>query len=91
MSGQAAPDKGNQFMLKLAGVIVDKRNLIFLITALLLIFSFFSRNWVEVENALDAYLPENSETRQGLNVMEEQFTTFGSARLMFANVTLEEA
>ena len=41
MSGQAAPDKGNQFMLKLAGVIVDKRNLIFLITALLLIFSFF--------------------------------------------------
>ena len=91
MSGQAAPDRGNPFMLKLAGVIVDKRNLIFLVTVLLLIFSFFSRSWVEVENALDAYLPENSETRRGLNVMEEQFTTFGTARLMFANVTYEEA
>ena len=81
----------DSFMMKLSGFIVDKRNLIFLIFLLLIIFSAFSRSWVEVENALDTYLPEDSETKQGLNVMEDQFTTFGTARIMFANVTLAEA
>ena len=36
------------FMYKLASFIVDKRNLIFLIVAIGLVFSVFSRNWVQV-------------------------------------------
>ena len=36
---------GSSFMEKLLDVIVDKRNL----TIILLVFSAFSRNWVEVE------------------------------------------
>lgn len=79
------------FMVKLATFIVDKRNLFFLITVILLIFSAFSRNWVEVENDLSFYLPENSETKQALNVMEEQFITYGTAEVMVANVTYKEA
>ena len=35
------------FMYKLASFIVDKRNLIFLIVAIGLVFSVFSRNWVQ--------------------------------------------
>ena len=50
------------FMYKLASFIVDKRNLIFLIVAIGLVFSVFSRNWVQVENQLSAYLPKDSET-----------------------------
>ena len=42
---------GESFMVKLSTFIVDKRNLFFLITIILVIFSMFSRNWVEVENA----------------------------------------
>ena len=68
---------GGGFMAKLATFIVDKRNLFFLLTVILLIFSAFSRNWVEVESELAAYLPEDSGTRQALDIMEEQFTTFG--------------
>ena len=79
------------FMLKLAAFIVDKRNLIFLLVGLSLLFSVFSRNWVQVENDLTAYLPADSETRQGLDVMAEQFTTFGSAKLMVANVSWTKA
>ena len=79
------------FMTKLATFIVDKRNLVFLIMGISLIFSVISRNWVVVENDLTAYLPETSETRQGLDVMAEQFTTFGSAKLMVANVTYARA
>ena len=49
---QTSEASGASFMEKLATFIVDKRNLIFLITVILLIFSAFSRNWVEVESDL---------------------------------------
>ena len=78
-------------MAKLATFIVDKRNLFFLLTVILLIFSAFSRNWVEVESELSAYLPEDSGTRQALDIMEEQFTTLGSAQVMAANITQDLA
>ena len=79
------------FMTRLATFIVDKRNLILLLTVLALIFSAFSRSWVKVEDDLTYYLPEDSETKQALNIMEEQFTTYGTADVMVANVTYEEA
>ena len=79
------------FMVKLATFIVDKRNLFFLLTAILLIFSAFSRNWVEVENDLTFYLPDASETKQALNVMEDQFTTYGTAQVMVENITSDAA
>ncbi len=81
----------NNFMTKLATFIVDKRNLFFLITIIALIFSAFSRNWVEVENSLIFYLPDDAETKMALDVMEEQFTTYGTAEVMVANITYDEA
>ena len=46
---------------------------------------------MEVESELAAYLPEDSGTRQALDIMEEQFTTFGSAQVMAANITQDQA
>ena len=79
------------FMVKLAALIVDKRNLIFLLVGILMVFSLFARSWVEVENDLTAYLPSDSKTKEGLEVMEKQFITYGSADLMVANISYEEA
>ena len=79
------------FMTKLATFIVDKRNLFFLLTIILLIFSAFSRNWVQVENELTAFLPDDAETKKALDVMEEQFTTYGTAEVMVENITYDEA
>ena len=56
---------GESFMLKLARFIVDKRNLVFLVVIIGLIFSVFSRSWVQVENDLTVYLPADSETKPG--------------------------
>ena len=85
-------DAGREsFMTKLSSFIVDKRNLVFLLIGISLIFSLFSSKWVEVENDLTAFLPAQSATRKGLDVMEEQFTTFGSAKLMVANVSWPRA
>mgnify|MGYP004514066211 FL=1 len=84
-------ETGGTFMEKLATFIVDKRNLIFLLTIIGLIFSAFSRNWVQVENDLTFYLPENSQTKQALALMDEQFITYGTAEVMVANVTPVQA
>ena len=78
-------------MKKVAAFIVDRRNLFFLIYAVALVFSLFSRNWVEVENDITTYLPGDTETRQGLTVMNDNFVTYGSARVMLSNVTQERA
>lgn len=48
-------------------------------------------NWVNVENAMSAYLPDTTETRQGLDRMEEQFITYGTAKVMVTNIPYEEA
>ena len=82
---------GESFMVKLATFIVDKRNLFFLITIILVIFSMFSRGWVEVENDLTFYLPEDSETKKALNVMEGEFITYGTAEVMVANISYADA
>ena len=37
------------------------------------------------------YLPEDTETRQGLTVMNDNFVTYGTARVMVSNVTYETA
>lgn len=81
----------NSFMLKICAFIVDKRNLFFLIYAILCIFAVVSRGWVGVENQLSEYLPGTSETRLGLDLMAEQFTTYGSTKVMVANVSYDQA
>lgn len=83
-------EKNNQAMLKICGFIVDKRNLFFLIFGILAIFSAFSRNWVKVENDMAYYLPGTTETRQGLDRMEEEFVTYGSISVMVANVSYDQ-
>ena len=75
-------------MEKLAAFIVDKRNLIFLLYVFALIFSIVAMDWVNVENDITTYLGEDTETRQGLTVMNDNFTTFGTARIMISNITL---
>ena len=75
----------------LAAFIVDKRNLIFFFYICAMIFSVFSQGWVHVENDITAYLPEDTETRQGLSIMEDELTTYGSARIVIAHASEELA
>ena len=78
-------------MEKLASFIVDRRNLFFLIYIFAILFSIFSTGWVQVENDITTYLPDDTETRQGLTIMNDNFTTYGSARVMVSNIGYEKA
>ena len=84
-------NKSGGLIKKLAAFIVDKRNLFFLLYIIGLVFSLFSMNWVQVENDVTKYLPEETETRQGLEAMNAYFESFGTARIMVSNVTYETA
>lgn len=77
-------------MEKLATFIVDKRNLFFLLYIFTLIFCFFSTGWVKVENDITTYLPAETETRRGLTIMNEEFITYGTAKVMVSNISYEK-
>ena len=83
--------KGSSFIEKLSTFIVDKRNLFFLLYIFALIFCLFSMSWVQVENDVTTYLPEDTETRQGLVAMNDNFVSFATAQVMVSNVTYETA
>ena len=83
--------ENESFMYKLASFIVDKRNLFFLLFIFALIFCVFAKDWVNVENDITTYLSEETETRQGLSLMDEEFVTYGTASVMVSNVTYETA
>ena len=83
--------KENSFMIKLATMIVDKRKGFYLVFILLIIFSVITMNKVNVNNDLTTYLSDDTETRRGMDLMDAQFTTYGTARIMVCNVTYEEA
>ncbi len=92
MAGKAKDEGENDsFMTKVATFVVDRRNLFFLLFGIAIIFSVVSMNWVSVENAMSAYLPDTTETSQGLDRMEEQFLTYGTAQVMVTNIPLSEA
>ena len=48
-------------------------------------------NKVSVNQDITKYLPADSETRIGLTLMDEQFMTYGSARIMVSNITWQDA
>ena len=81
--------RSGSFMQKLSEIIVDKRRIIFLIVISLIIFSAFSVGWVEVENDLTTFLPDKSDSKAGVDIMFEEFTLYGRAQIMVANVSLE--
>ena len=87
---ESKQEKGS-FMERVARFIVDKRNLFFLLYIAAMIFCMFSMNWKNVETDVTLYLNEESETRQGIDTMNEHFAMFSSARVMVSNVTYDEA
>ena len=78
-------------MERLAAFIVDKRKAFYLLYIGLAVFCVFSSGWVTVNDDLTSYLPDTTETRQGLTIMEEEFVTFGTSRILVDNVSFEQA
>lgn len=90
MKEQEEKKKGNLW-LTVATFIVNKRKAIEILFVLAIIYSVLCINKVQVNQDITSYLPADSETRQGLSIMDEQFMTYASAKVMLANVTFNQA
>lgn len=76
---------------KISALIVDKRKAFYLFYIIAAVFCAIATGWTRVNNDLTSYLPDTTETRVGLTLMDEEFVTFGSGSIMLDNVTFDTA
>ena len=88
---QQSTDQKQSPIERLAAFIVDKRKAFYLLYIGLAIFCVFASGWVEVNDDLTSYLPAETETRRGLTVMEQEFVTFGTNRVLVDNIDYARA
>ena len=78
-------------MERVAAWIVQQRRLLLILVVAALVFCAFSSGWVEVDNELSSFLSEEAEARRGLEIMADEFVTYGTAEVMVEDVTPEQA
>ena len=83
--------KSENVMTKLARFIVDKRKALYLVFLAAFLFCGASISRVRVNDDITSYLPPETETRRGLTLMDEEFTTLGSAEVMVTSITYDNA
>ena len=71
--------------------IVNARFVILAAFVLISVYCALSIGKVNVNEDLTAFLPDTTETRKGLTVMEDEFMTYGSADVMISNITVDIA
>lgn len=79
------------FMEKIATFIVDKRKAFYLVFAVAVVFCVLSISKTNVITDLTAFLPEDTETRVGVDIMAEEFKAYGTAQVMISNITYDKA
>ena len=78
-------------MRKLATFIVGKRKLIMILFAVAAVLSIFTSGLVKVNSDIYSFLPESTETRQALAVMDGEFTTYSTAKVMVRDIGYSDA
>lgn len=78
-------------MKKLAEFIVNRRKIIMLVFAALMVFCVWGMGQVKIEYEITSYLPDSTDTKKAIDIMENEFVTYGTATIMIRNVTYEEA
>ncbi len=87
MSDSKKPD----IMHRIAAGIIRSRSVILILFIAAGIYCALSLGRVRVSSDLTAFLPAETETRRGLSIMEEEFTTYASAEVMVSNIPFETA
>lgn len=82
---------GETPMEKIAAFIIDKRKAFYLVFLIAAVYCAISISKTNVNNDIAAFLPADTETRVGLDIMSDEFTTYASAQVMLSNVTFDQA
>ena len=81
------PGSKPDVMKLIATGIVNARFVILAVFAIVCVYCFLSIGKVKVNNDLTAFLPDTTQTRKGLTIMEKEFTTYATADVMISNIT----
>lgn len=84
-------EKENKIMHKIATFIVDKRRAFYLIFGVILVLCILCISLVRVNNDISSYLPSDTETRKGLTLMDEEFVTYDTEKIMVTTITTQTA
>lgn len=79
------------FIITLGDFITDKRYILLGIFLLLTIFCTFNIDKVKINDSIVSYLPDTTETKQGLDLMEEEFGNLTNIKLMVSDISATEA
>ena len=71
--------------------IVNARFAVLAVFILLCVYCGMSVGKVRVNDDLTAFLPDTTETRKGLTIMNKEFLTYGTADVMISNITCDIA
>ena len=79
-------------MKRMADFIVNKRNIILIVFLMFAVISIILSNKVKINHDISKYLPNSSETRIGMNLMEKEFAenSTSSLLIMFKDLKGEE-
>ncbi len=84
-------ENDSNLMMKIAAFIVDKHRAFYFIFAAALALCVISIPKVRVNNDISSYLPPQTETRRGLTLMDEEFVTYDTEKIMVTTITEETA
>ena len=75
----------------IADIIIRFRFVLLALFVCAAVYAGFSLGRVKTTSDMSIFLPSYTETRRGMTVMENEFTTYGSATIMVKHVSAEEA
>lgn len=78
-------------MLKIAEFIVKQRKIIYIVFLVVCVLCGIGMTKVNVEYSITAYLPQDTDTRKAIDIMDEEFTTYGTTQVLVRNVGYENA
>lgn len=79
------------FLYKAAAAIVSKRKPIYILFAVCVCVCVFLQGFVRVNNSLTSYLPESTQTKQSSDIMDREFVTYATTKIMISNITADKA
>ena len=78
-------------MKKIAGFIVAFRNIFLLLFVGIAIFCVWGMTQASVEYDISKYLSEETDTRQAIDIMADEFPSFGMSQILIRNISFEKA
>jgi predicted RND superfamily exporter protein len=78
-------------MKAIAKFIVKNRRAMLVLFIAAMVYCVWGMSKVQVEYSITTYLPQETDTKKALDIMEDEFVTYGTATMMLRNISYSEA